>query len=117
MLVQLELVHCRTGLPCTALTASRGGGSFRSRRRLLAQLQQLIELTQPTGAHQWTGRTVRLKPAVWTDQADTVRVVSMATHTTGDTGPQSTQLTGPLQPPVQQPVTRTITLERVQTEP
>ena len=63
------------------------------------------------------GRTVRLKPAVWTDQADTVRVVSMATHTTGDTGPQSTQLTGPLQPPVQQPVTRTITLERVQTEP
>ena len=38
-------------------------------------------------------------------------------HIAGDTGPQSTQLTGPLQPPVQQPVTRTITRERVQTEP
>ena len=81
------------------------------RRRLLTQLQQLTELTQ------WTGRTVQLRPAVRTDHADTSQVVSTVMHTAGDTGPQSTQLTDPLQPPVQHPVTRTISLERVQTEP
>ena len=35
------------------------------RRRLLTQLQQMTELTQLTGAHQWTGCTVFLKPVVW----------------------------------------------------
>ena len=35
------------------------------------------------------------------EQADSVRVVAMATHTAGRTGSQSTQYTGPSQPPVQ----------------
>ena len=96
-----------------------GGRIFqvKIRHRLFTHLQQLTELTQPAGAHQWNGRTIQLRSAVRMDQADSVRVVSMATHTAGDTGPQSTQLTGPLQPPVQQPVTMIITLERVQIEP
>ena len=36
-----------------------------------------------------------------TEQADMVRVVARATHTAGRMGSQSTELTGPLQPPVQ----------------
>ena len=34
------------------------------RHSLLTKLRQLMELTQLTGAHQWTRRTVRLRPAV-----------------------------------------------------
>ena len=55
------------------------------RCRLLTQLEQMTELTQPTGAHQ--GHSIaEARGTAGTDQADMVRVVSMATHTTGEMG-------------------------------
>ena len=102
--VEVTVVHRRTGLPRTNLMASQGGDrSFRWRSDAVwfhncSSWQSWHDrhglISEPDARYDW-GQLM-----AGTEQADMMRVVSMATHTVGGTGSQSTQFTSPSQPPV-----------------
>ena len=107
MPVQLEPFHRKTDLPQTDLTVSRGKDRSGQDQTLFVHTVMATDGADTTDRGSSVKRmhgTAATSGTAGTDLADMVWVVSMTMHTAGNTGSQSTQLTGPSQQQVPQPV-------------
>ena len=118
--IQLEPVHWRAGLPRTDLRASRGTDHSGQDRTPFAHTVTANGGANTTDRGSSVNRMHSIAEASGTadmDQADMVRVVSMAMHTTGDTGHSQLSSLARRSHPYSSLLPRTVALEKVQTKP